>query len=1179
MGFEGLLCVDRVAMGGGLALLWRDSDAATLMSYSNNYIDITVTLPGETPWRLTCFYGYPERSRRQHTWDLLRELKSRSNLPWIVIGDFNDIASHAKKRGSVNHLDNLIRGFNEVLQDCELFDLDPQCREVVETSWFQTLGGDFQYRLNSCSQALWKWGSEHFRKFGKKVQQLREKLEALRNCSCMRDVEQYHNVERELSTLLAQEELYWRQRSKQLWLKEGDQNTKYFHQFASQRRRSNQLRRLKRTSGQWVEGTDMHAEIMSYYNFIFQKSGCNPELLHRIPGRVTHEMNTALLRPIEPEEVKNAVFSMAPDKAPGPDGMTPAFYQSFWSVVGSDLINFVTSCFANCVFPPGANDINVVLIPKKNIPERVTDLRPIALCNVAYKVIAKVLANRMKDYLDTIISPPQSAFIPDRLITDNIIVAGEVGHFLKRKRVGNMGWAALKLDMAKAYDRMEWDFLKGMLSALGFAREWVDLIMLCVSTVRYEILVNGQPVGAVTPTRGIRQGDPLSPYLFIICAEGLSMLLQQQEARGLMHGVRVARGAPTVWHLFFADDSLLFFRADTNEAQEVKRCLDLYCASSGQLVNYDKSSITFSVNTVPVMCTQVAGIFGVQQTADFGRYLGFPSFIGRNKKAIFRYVEQRMRDRINSWHKRFLSKSGKEVLLKSVAQSMPIFTMSVFLLPYGICESIERMMNRYWWSKGTSNSRGMHWASWTRLAAPKSIGGMGFKRIHEFNIALLAKQGWRLLVKPDYLVSKLLKARYYPSASFLDATLGHNPSYIWRSILAGQVVLRDGVARRIGDGKDTLVWDCPWLANSVDPYIRTACMNELRETHVSNLLDTDGTWDLELLHDIFYEQDIPRIISTPISLTHRDMWYWKGDLRGIYSVRHGYRLLTNGLFADYETMDFKEWNKLWRLKTPPKVRNLLWRGLRNMLPVRENLRMKGMAVSSICPLCCVVPETINHLFWDCIIADQLWCSFGIMKGLSFVELVEKALHAHEERLPITMASCVWSIWTARNDLLWNGKSCEVAVLKRMANSLVDSWQQVYSNSSPSSLPLISQPASWNPPPPGMLKCNVDATILANAAGFGAVLRDHGGRFIAAYGGLLNCALDPYAAETMAVNEALTWRCRSLANDIGNVLVRHVKRSVNHVAHVLARATVSQSVLGVWEFSPPDCISNFFDDLI
>jgi len=217
------------------------------------------------------------------------------------------------------------------------------------------------------------------------------------------------------------------------------------------------------------------------------------------------------------------------------------------------------------------------------------------------------------------------------------------------------------------------------------------------------------------------------------------------------------------------------------------------------------------------------------------------------------------------WTQKFLTRAGKEILLKSIAHSMPIFTMSVFLLPSTVCDSIEKIMNRFWWHKTGANSRGIHWLSWARLAVPKNIGGLGFKRLREFNIALLAKQGWRLLIHPQSLVSRILKARYYPNTSFLEAKLGHNPSYIWRSVLAGQDVLRQGVMRRVGNGVETLVWGAPWLADTGDPNLATPCVDELRTARVCNLFDEHGKWDIDLLRDIFVEQDVSRIMNTPIS--------------------------------------------------------------------------------------------------------------------------------------------------------------------------------------------------------------------------------------------------------------------------------------------------------------------------
>lgn len=222
--------------------------------------------------------------------------------------------------------------------------------------------------------------------------------------------------------------------------------------------------------------------------------------------------------------------------------------------------------------------------------------------------------------------------------------------------------------------------------------------------------------------------------------------------------------------------------------------------------------------------------------------------------------------------KKYLTRAGKEVLLKTVAQAMSIFTMSIFLLPINICDSIEKLMNRYWWDKNTSGSNSIHWLSWARMAVPKQCGGLVFKRLREFNVALLAKQGWRILTNPLSLVSRLMKARYFPTSSFLDAKLGNNPSYLWRSILAGQDILREGVARRVGDGKDTLVWGCPWLADREDPYVRTKCSPQLREARVCNLLDNSGNCDVELLRDIFYSHGVDRIRRTPISPSFVVCW-------------------------------------------------------------------------------------------------------------------------------------------------------------------------------------------------------------------------------------------------------------------------------------------------------------------
>ncbi|XP_019150536.1 PREDICTED: uncharacterized protein LOC109147328 [Ipomoea nil] len=427
-------------------------------------------------------------------------------------------------------------------------------------------------------------------------------------------------------------------------------------------------------NGDWVEGDPMKNIILQYYKRIFSAGtpGTGEDFFEGIVPRITQAQNEYLLRPFELDE---------------------------------------------------------------KTPEYVTDLRPIALSNVVYRVMAKMLANRMNPLMEGVISESQSAFIPDRLITDNILLAAEVGHFLNRKQCGVGGWSALKLDMAKAYDRVEWPFLRRMMLALGFHGGWVELIMKCVTSVSYNI------------------------------------------------------------------------QAKVEEATEIKRCLTVYENLSGQAVNYHKSSICYSRNTSDEDRQSVAQILGVAQAPNFGKYLGLPSFIGRHKKAAFAYVEDKIRQRIGSWNKKLLSQAGKEILLKTVTQSMPTFSMSVFLLPVSVCTAIERTMNRYWWDSGTD--RRIHWKAWDKLCVPKKYGGLGFKDLRAFNLAMLGKQAWRMLTKPDSLVARVYKARYFPKGSFFDAQVGNNPSFCWRSIMAAKSIICGGVRRRIGNGESTFIWTHP----------------------------------------------------------------------------------------------------------------------------------------------------------------------------------------------------------------------------------------------------------------------------------------------------------------------------------------------------------------------------------
>jgi hypothetical protein len=236
--------------------------------------------------------------------------------------------------------------------------------------------------------------------------------------------------------------------------------------------------------------------------------------------RITSKMNESLLRPFVAEEVDFALSQMHPLKSPGPDGFAACFYQKTWNIVWSEVCTAVLDFLNRGAFHDDINETYIALIPKIKNPTHITEFRLISLCNVIYKLIAKVLANRLKRVLGKIISPNQSTFIPGRLITDNIIIAFEALHTMDTRLKGKEGYMALKLDMSKVYDRVEWNFLETVMSRIGFADRWVQLLMTCVRTVKYSVLINSRSYGKILPSRGLRQGDPLYPYFLYYVLKG-----------------------------------------------------------------------------------------------------------------------------------------------------------------------------------------------------------------------------------------------------------------------------------------------------------------------------------------------------------------------------------------------------------------------------------------------------------------------------------------------------------------------------------------------------------------------------------------------------------------------------------------------------------------------------------
>ena len=333
--------------------------------------------------------------------------------------------------------------------------------------------------IASCRKALSQWRRQNNVNTEKQVEELKEKVDDLYSNDDATS-EEIADALKELTTALKAEEMFWRQKSTVLWLRKGDKNSKYFHALVKQKRARNRITQLLDENGNVVEDEEgLVANATSYFRQIFESS--NPEdiddALTEVSTSITGAVNEDLTRPVTEWEVKLSLFAMHPEKAPGPDGMTALFYQKFWDIVKEELSLMVNQFLFEGTMAHGLNDTNICLIPQTDKPKEMTKFRPISLCNVSYKIISKVLCQRLKKVLPQRISETQSAFVAGRQITDNIMIALEMFHALRTKQGRRVKRMGIKTDMSKAYDMIDWSFIDAVMRKMGFSEIWIGLIM------------------------------------------------------------------------------------------------------------------------------------------------------------------------------------------------------------------------------------------------------------------------------------------------------------------------------------------------------------------------------------------------------------------------------------------------------------------------------------------------------------------------------------------------------------------------------------------------------------------------------------------------------------------------------------------------------------------------------
>ena len=306
-----------------------------------------------------------------------------------------------------------------------------------------------------------------------------------------------------------------------------------------------------------------------------------------------------------------------------------------------------------------------------------------------YKLLTKLLANRLRMVLHKIISPSQNAFVQGRQILDSVLIANEV---LDSRLKEGTPVLLCKLDIEKAYNHVNWDFLIYLLQRCGFPRKWCDWIWFCISMVQFSVLINGSPQGFFASSRGLRQGDPLSPLLFVLIMETLSRLMDRAFGRGYLLGFEVGSGETNpivVSHLLFADDTLIFCPADTLQMEHLRAVFTWFEVVSGLKVNLGKSEMV-PVGVVPNL-EELVEILGFRPRSLPMTYLGLPLGAKFNLKIIWNIVLEKMEKRLGGWRRLYLSKGGKLTLLKSTLSNIPTYFLSLFHIPAGVASHLERI--------------------------------------------------------------------------------------------------------------------------------------------------------------------------------------------------------------------------------------------------------------------------------------------------------------------------------------------------------------------------------------------------------------------------------------------------------------------------------------------------------
>jgi hypothetical protein len=716
-------------------------------------------------------------------------------------------------------------------------------------------------------------------------------------------------------------------------------------------------------------------------------------------------------------------MDMSSDKAPGPDGFTALFFKKCWPLICFDIMRAVATM--ECRVSRNLhllNSANMILLPKTPDAVHPSEFRPISLVHFFGKLITKILALRLRPRMHELVSPCQSAFIKKRAIHDNFIFVRAQARLFRQKKMPAL---LLKLDLQKAFDSISWEFLLEVLEAKGFGQKWRDWIACLLFTASTSIIVNGELTDPISHKRGLRQGDPLSPLLFVIATDILAELLAMADRVGALKSNRFLQPKNRV--SMYADDIVIFTEADEDELVAVKSLLHCFGEASGLLTNYAKSAI------IPIHCghIDISSLSAILQCTVKSfpcTYLGLPLSDQRLRKGDMQPALDRLSGKVKGWNKGNFSLEARLLLVKHVLSAMHIYQLLVIDPPIWLIKAIDKIRRGFLWNNDELTSGGKCLVNWAAICRPLEFGGLGITDLQRKAMALRVRWLWHSWTVTD--------------KAWTGMPLGIDERA--RSLFNAAVLFK------LGDGQKIDFWRDPWLdGQSIAARAPNLFKFSTKRSMSVALALTDGKWTRhfkrgltpEALSQYLLIHDKLASIQLQVGIPDTVVWRLTGD--GQYSAISAYAIQFEGAVR----RPFKD--IIWSCEAPLKCRIFSWLAILGKCHTSDCLMKKGWPHNVACVMCLSEPETALHLLASCSVTIRLWRKIlntaglpaSLAPSISTSSLQDWFLSSTQAQpqewrkhwLNLVQLTC-WTIWKERNSRIFQNSA---APLNRVHANIID----------------------------------------------------------------------------------------------------------------------------------------------